>query len=175
MKTHKTKYLLFDKFGFHKNRLLKLLFLGLLIPFFSFGQEYGLEFAGQPVSKDQRTQLDLTPDGYLSFRNDFELSFSIQLRDIETATFGYIARIVDIDGNNIDLLFDSPGSQSLHVVYGQSLTHISVPDNGPDIYDQWTEIRLKYNIIDKTLQFDTPDTTILHSDVVFSGNGSQGT
>ena len=84
--------------------LLKLLLFCLFIPFSSFGQEYGLEFAGQPNSKDQRTKLDLNPEGYYSFRGEFELSFSIQLRDIQPATFGYIARIVDIDNQNIDII-----------------------------------------------------------------------
>ena len=144
--------------------LLKLLLFCLFIPFSSFGQEYGLEFAGQPNSKDQRTKLDLNPEGYYSFRGEFELSFSIQLRDIQPATFGYIARIVDIDNQNIDIIFDGPKSHSLHVVDGHSLTTISVPDNDPGIYDKWTEIRLKYNIKNKTLQFDTPDTSILHHD-----------
>ncbi len=119
--------------------------------------------------KDQRTQLDLSPEGYYSFRSEFELSFSIQLRDFGPANFGYIARIVDRDGQHIDIIFDSPESQSLHIVYGHAQNHISVPDNYPEIYDEWMEIGLKYNIKNKTLQFETPDTTIVLQGVVFSG------
>jgi len=141
----------------------------LFIPISSFGQEYGLEFSGKPVSKDRRTKLDLNPEGYFTFRNEFELSFSIQLRDILPGTFGYIARIVDKDDHNIDIIFDGPGSHSLHVVYGPSLIKITVPDNDPDIYEKWTEIRLKYNIKKKILHFSTPDTAILHHDIDLSG------
>ncbi|MCK5342259.1 MAG: hypothetical protein KAR20_02580, partial [Candidatus Heimdallarchaeota archaeon] len=141
----------------------------LFVPFSSFGQENGLEFAGKPESKDQRTKLDLNPEGYYTFHDEFELSFSIQLRDPQPATFGYIARIIDMDDQNIDIIFDGPESHSLHVIYGPSLTKITVPDNDPGIYDKWTEIRLKYNIKNNTLHFYTPDTSILHHDVDFSG------
>ena len=113
--------------------------------------------------------LDLNPGGYYSFKGEFELSFSLQLRGILPETFGYIARIVDIDGHNIDIIYSGPESHSLHVVYGHSLTDISVPENTPDIYNNWTEIRLKYNLKNKTLQFDTPDTSIIHHNVDFSG------
>jgi len=128
-----------------------------------------LEFAGQPNSKDKRTTLDLNPEGYYSFRGEFELSFSIKLREIMPITFGYIARIVDHEGKNIDIIFNGPQLHSLQVVYGQSLTNISVADNDPDIYEKWTEIRLKYNIREKTLHFVTPDTSILQQGIDFSG------
>lgn len=169
MKTYETIDYLVIISDSYRYWLLKLLLFFLFIPFSSFGQEYGLEFAGQPTSKDNRTNLDLNPEGYYSFRGEFELSFSIQLREIQPINFGYIARIVDIEGNNIDIIFNGPQSHSLQVVYGQSLTKISVPDNDPEIYEKWTEIRLNYNITDKKLHFYTPDTSILHYDVDFSG------
>ncbi len=153
---------------FYWHRLLRLLLFCLFIPLSSFGQEYGLEFAGQPVVKDQRTKLDLTPEGYYSFRYEFELSFSIRLRDMQPTIFGYIARIVDNEGNNVDIIFNGPQSQSLQVVYDQSLTDISVPDNDPDIYERWTEVSLKYDIKNKTLQFNTPDTSILQPGIDLS-------
>lgn len=139
------------------------------VSFFAYGQEYGLEFAAKPISKDHRTALELNPEGYYSFRGDFELSFSLQLRDMAPVTFGYIARIVDVEGQNIDIIFNGPESHSLQVVYGQSLTNITIPNNEPDIYEQWTEIKLRYEINEKTLYFETPDTSILHRDVDLSG------
>lgn len=154
--------------GFSENWLIVFLFC-LFIPFSSIAQEYGLEFAGKPSLKDQRTKLDLNPNGYFNFRGEFELSFNIRLRDMQPATFGYIARIVDIEGNNLDIIFDGPESHSLHVVYGQSSAKITVPDNDPDIYQKWTEVRLKYNIKDRSLFFTTPDTTIAKQGVDFSG------
>jgi len=155
--------------GSYRYRGWILVSIGMLISFCSYGQEYGLEFQAKPVSKDQRTKLDLHPEGYYSFRSDFEVAFSIQLRDAEPATFGYIARIVDDEGRNIDIIFNGPESHSLQVVYGQLLTDINIPDNDPDIYGKWTEIKLKYSLKDRTLHFDSGDTSILHRDIHFSG------
>ena len=155
--------------GSYRYWLLILMSVVVLISFSSYGQEYGLEFKAKPVSKDQRTKLDLHPVGYYSFQGDFELSFSIQLRNIEPVTFGYIARIIDIEGRNIDIIFNGPESHSLQIVYGQLLTDITIPNNDPDIYENWTEIRLKYSLKDKSLHFDAGDTSIVHHDIDFSG------
>ena len=145
-----------------------LLLCGLCISFVASGQEYGLEFAGQPVVKDLRTKLDLQPTGYYSFRGGFELSFSIQIRGIQPTTFGYIARIVDAEGNNVDIIFNGPQSHSLQVVYGESLTNISLPDNDPGIYEMWTLIRLKYDKRNRSLSLFTPDTSLVQKDIDIS-------
>ena len=84
MKAIRIINLIHPALGFFRHAPVMLLWLCIFIPTSSFGQEYGLEFAAQPISKDQRTKLDLNPEGFYSFRNDFELSFSIQLRDIES-------------------------------------------------------------------------------------------
>lgn len=128
-----------------------------------------MEFAAKPVSKDQRTMMDLNPDGFYVFRGDFELSFSIQMREQGPSTFGYIARIVDAEGRNIDIIYNSPESNSLQVIYGQSLTYISIPDNVPDIFEKWTEISLRYDILNKVLHFQTPDTSVSQENIDFSG------
>jgi len=169
MRAITTINLVSEKAGYKLHSLVILISLCFIFPFSSYGQEYGLEFAAKPISKDQRTKLDLNPDGYYSFRGDFELSFSIQMRDQGPATFGYIARIVDAEGRNIDIMFNGPESNSLQVIYGQSLTYITIPDNAPDIYEQWTEIRLKYDILNKALHFQTPDTSVSQQNVNFSG------
>ena len=169
MKAIRIINLLRPTLGLFRLAPILLLWLFIFTPIFSFGQEYGLEFAAKPISKDKRTKLDLNPDGFYSFRNDFELSFSIQMRDIETTTFGYIARIVDAEDRNIDIIFNGPESQSLQVVYGKSLTNINIPSNAPEIFENWTEIRLSYDIGNKTLDFHTADTSISQTNVEFSG------
>ena len=158
-----------EKVGYNLNRLAILVSFCFIFPFSSYGQEYGLEFAAKPISKDQRTKLDLNPDGFYFFRGNFELSFSIQLRNQEPSTFGYIARIVDAEGRNIDIMFNGPESNSLQVIYGQSLTYITIPDNAPDIYEKWIEISLRYDILNKSLHFQTSDTSVSQQNVDFSG------
>jgi two-component SAPR family response regulator len=169
MKAIRIINLLHAAWGLFRHAPTRLLWLCMFIPISSFGQEYGLEFAAQPISKDQRTKLDLNPEGFYSFRNDFELSFSIQLRDIERMTFGYIARIVDAEDRNIDIIYNGPESHGLQVVYGKSLTNITIPGNAPEIFENWTEIRLRYDLLNKALHFQTPDTSISQANIDFSG------
>ncbi len=132
-------------------------------------QEYGLGFAGKPNSKDRRTQLNLSPDGYFSLGNDFELSFQIRIRDGQTITFGYICRIVDENNNHVDLIFNGPKSNSIQVVHGNERTGISVPDPDSTIYKKWVEIRIKYNGKDHLLEFTTPDTSLTEPEIHLAG------
>ncbi|MCU0473129.1 MAG: hypothetical protein MUC93_07155 [Bacteroidales bacterium] len=169
MNIYTAKYQVITTSWFLRSLFIILLSFCSFIPFSSFGQQYGLEFAGQPFSKDQRTMLVLNPEGYYSFHDEFELSFSIQIRDSLIVNFGYIARITDINDRLIDIIFDGPKSHSLHVVYGPSHKIISIPDNNPVIYEKWIELRLKYSKKNNTLQFSTPDTVILDHNVDFSG------
>ncbi|MFC2115933.1 hypothetical protein ACFLTU_05630, partial [Bacteroidota bacterium] len=62
------------------------------------------------------------------------------------------------ESNNIDIIYNSPESNSLQVIYGQELTNISIPDNFPEIYENWTEIK-----------FDTPDTSLVDTEIDFDG------
>ncbi len=60
-------------------------------------------------------------------------------------------------GTDDGIIFNGPESHSLQVVYGQSSTSITIPDNDPDIYEKWINIKLKYDIKNKTLYFNTSD------------------
>jgi DNA-binding SARP family transcriptional activator len=123
-------------------------------------QEYGLGFAGQPNSKDRRTQLNLFPESYFSFNNTFELSFQLRIRDERFTPFGYVFRIVDINDNNVDLIFNGPRSSTLQVVYGNTLTSISVPFTDSTIYKDWNTVSLRFNLKEQSVQLITPDTIL---------------
>jgi len=128
------------------------LFFGFSIAFFlpesSFSQSYGLGFNGQEFSKDLRTGVDLSPAGYLSFNHEFELSFKMLLRPNVKMYFGYIARIIDKQGRNIDLIFNyrSIDSSAIEVVCGQKLTKISFYADIHKLCNTWTEFRLKIDL-----------------------------
>jgi two-component SAPR family response regulator len=137
--------------------------------FFAQHYEYGLGFFGSDAVKDKRTKLDLNHSGYYSFSGEFELSFFMQLQPSRRAHFGYVARIIDKDNNNIDVIYNGPESNSLQIIYGQELTDISIPDVYPGIFDSWTELRLKVNLKNRSIQFSTPDTTLVDPDIDLNG------
>jgi len=74
--------------------------------------DYGLAFASHEVTKDQRTSLNLSPDGPFHIHEDFELKFDISYQRLTNA-FGYILRIVANDSLNIDLV-SSPEHSEFH-------------------------------------------------------------
>jgi len=151
------------------NRLAPLIILFLLLAGTAFSQEYGLAFKGQPHSKDRRTQLDLNPGAYFAFSGEFELSFLLRIRKDSLTAYGYVCRIIDEHGNNVDLLFNGPKRNSLQVVHGDVFSSIIVPDPDSGLYKAWKEIRMTFNLKDQALVFSTPDTTLMEQKVPLSG------
>ena len=72
---------------------------------FSQVTDYGLTFNGQGFKLDDRTQLNLTKNNSLNFKNNFELEFDVRFNQ-KKQVYGYIFRIIN-DENNIDLLISN--------------------------------------------------------------------
>jgi len=121
-------------------------------------QSYGLGFSGQGFSKDQRTGIDLSPKGYLSLSNNFELTFQMQLRPNARMYFGYMVRIIDKDGKNVDLIFNSSGINAsfIEVVCGQKLTRMSFKADVVKLCSTWTEFRLKFDLKNNIASLSSP-------------------
>ncbi len=137
------------RMGNHLNRILKgfALLIGIILLFGEvvYSQSYGLGFNGQEFSKDLRTGIDLSPKGYLSLANNFELVFKMQLRPNARMYFGYLVRVIDKSGKNVDLIFNyrNIDSSSIEVVCGQKQTKISLKADAGKFCTAWTEFRLK--------------------------------
>ncbi len=161
------------KYHFYKFRsyCLWIFLLGFYLHSTSplYAQEYGLEFIGAKSTKDKRTKLDLNPEGFFSFNDEFELSFKLHLLKTIPESFGYVVRIIDEDDKNIDLVYDGPGSHSLKIIYGQEYTGISVPDAIMGGYDKWKEVRLEININKGFLKLYAADTSFVYSEINLNG------
>jgi two-component SAPR family response regulator len=134
------------------NQLIRIrkgfaLIIGVILIFgeVAYSQSYGLGFNGQEFSKDLRTGIDLSPKGYLSLANNFELVFKMQLRPNARMYFGYLVRVIDKSGKNVDLIFNHSNidSSSIEVVCGQKQTKISLKADAGKFSTSWTEFRLK--------------------------------
>ena len=140
-----------------------VLWILFLASFKSFSQSYGLGFNGQDYSKDLRTGLDLSPNGFISFQDDAELRFKISLRPSVKMYFGFIVRVIDDKGQNVDLVFNfsSLDASSIEVVTGQNLSGISVTADLNGMRNNWTEFRLKFNYKKKTVSLSLPEIGFL--------------
>ncbi len=79
---------------------------------------------------DKRTELNITPDDFLKFYNEFEISFDFKaIRKIPNSNaglFGYIFRIINSNNEKIDLLSTPDPHIELNLILGKSNKKITV-------------------------------------------------
>jgi DNA-binding SARP family transcriptional activator len=152
-----------------KNELIyqKLIFLFLLISAYVLesysvsSQTYGLKFNSSDYTIENRTELNLTPDDYLKFRDEFEISFDYKATRLVPNSgiglFGYVFRIINDQDHNIDLLSTPTPVIGLNMVLGRSNTIIPI-DYPAESIDNWIKIRVKFLLAEDRLIVYTPDT-----------------
>ena len=137
------------------------------------GQSYGLKFNGKNYSLDNRTGLNLSPDGYLSFQNDFEISFDHKASRINSNSnnglFGYVLRVVNRDNYNIDVLSSAKNGNrgfELNIVLGKldSIVPIQFPKSS---VEKWMQLKIKFNLSEDQIVFYTPDTIYTQKNIGF--------
>ena len=117
--------------------------------------DYGLAFASHEVTKDQRTSLNLSPDGPFRIREDFELKFDISYQRLTNA-FGYILRIIANDSLNIDLV-SSPEHSEFHDL------NLIIKDSPIKLHYDFDEIHMKpeeWNQVSIALSFKSNRITL---------------
>jgi two-component SAPR family response regulator len=120
----------------------------------------GLGFYSYGKSKDLRTGLNLTPDKLLPVKDEFELSFSFNLRSNESQYFGYVFRL--ISGNkNIDLIFNYDGINSTYFTFvqGQKLL-LKIKTEFSELCSDWTDFRFVFDIKNNKIDIILPDTSL---------------
>jgi hypothetical protein len=91
-----------------------LLFILLLLGYFissAGAQSYGLMFSSFEVVQEKRTCLDLSDGKPFCLQQNFDLSFELSFVRNRPTYFGYIFRLINNSGQNIDLLYNPVNSQ----------------------------------------------------------------
>jgi len=133
----------------------------------TYAQEYGLNFKGQNYLLDERTSLELSPEQFINAQDEFELNFKLKL-DFENKenTFGYIFRIINKEGRNIDLINSSFKKDQLSLVIGNTETGLPIKDKS--LYNnKWTTVRLKFLLREKKILFSLNNNTLNKKTVAF--------
>jgi len=158
---------------FNQNCFICFFWFGLVFALFSlpgiaFTQTYGLKFQTHDVVLDKRTELNLSPDEFFSFHDEFEISFDYKIEllkpDDYSGLFGYIFRTISGDNNNIDLLITPTPTINLNLVVGKTNSIIQV---GSPIkaLDNWVNLRIKFLLNEDRLIFYTPDTFYVQENI----------
>ncbi|MCX6326905.1 MAG: hypothetical protein NT144_09715 [Bacteroidia bacterium] len=141
----------------------------------AFPQIYGLKFQNHDVVLDKRTELNLSPDRFLNFNGEFEISFDFNIYLLKpndySGLFGYIFRIISRENNNIDLLISPNPTINLNLVIGRtdSVIHIGSINNA---LDGWINLRVKFLLNEDRLIFYTPDSFYVQENVGFKRDDS---
>lgn len=128
-------------------RVFKVSFAALLLFALSlgnsFGQEnYGLSFNSFNVSQENRTSVEIGREQAICLDSVAELSFEFRFLPNKTTYYGYIFRLINDAGQNIDLIYN-PKDDIFNVVGGAAFTDINFRLPKEIIYDQWTKISFR--------------------------------
>ena len=136
-------------------RVFLLLATLFFVSFFLCAQNnYGLRFKSKEVVKKDRTGLDLTKNGSISYNTTFEIKFDLSFREYEG--FGYIFRLKELISNNqIDLICKlDEASPGLYLVSNKKETEAKIDFshilNQPK--NEWNELQAKFNADSGTIQ-----------------------
>jgi len=155
---------------FPKNKFLTLFILltYILLGQKLFSQTYGLKFNAQNVTLDKRTELNLFPNDFMKFQDEFEITFDYNSARINSNSssglFGYVFRIINKEDKNIDLLSTPTPYVSLNLVIGKS--NVIIPTRYHlDWLNNWIKLRIKFILSEDRLIFYTPDTFYVQNNV----------
>ncbi len=155
-------------------RLIQL-FAFVIIYNVALSQTYGLKFQSHDVVLDKRTELNLSPDQFLNFRDEFEISFDYRINfqkpNDNSGFFGYVFRVISQENYNIDLLITPTPSIKLNLVIGKndSIIQIDFPDNA---IDNWASLRVKFLLNEDRLIFYTQDNFYVQENIGLKSDDS---
>ena len=150
---------------------INLFFTAFLFFSISFSQEYGLSFKGQEYSLDDRTELNITPEHYLKLNDHFQLSFDLKV-DVQAKKplFGYVVRIINESGENIDLMFtNDPNKGILNLIIGNSQSVIKIDDFNLK-NNKWVNINLNFLLLKGIMQISVAKEDYIEESINFKPN-----
>lgn len=133
-------------------------FTGITILFISlfsnqvFSQSTGLLFYGQEHVANDRTSLALFSQKPCKTTNHFNIEFDFALEKNYQSYFGYILRILNSEGKNIDLILENNKNSNLltlNLIVGENEPILSLPLSKDYLY-QWKKVKIDFDIVNKT-------------------------
>ena len=107
--------------------------------------QYGLKFKSYEVEKERRTSLILTPDKPISLPEIYSVSFDLNFHSSGKDPFGYVFRMIDDDGRDINMLLGIDKNTMINrLVFTYSSTEIlskTFDEMGME-FDKWHRIEV---------------------------------
>ena len=103
-----------------------------------------MKFSGHEVPLDQRSGLELTPDGPLNARGSVELEFYLKFDPGQESYFGYIFRMIAGD-INIDLVHGEvrENPNNFELIIGDRTSRIAFSKNIDSLSENWLHLQFR--------------------------------
>nr|WP_321355970.1 hypothetical protein [uncultured Draconibacterium sp.] len=126
-------------------------FFVLSLVFKSNANEHrGVFFKSKEVSLENRTGIDLTEDGTITYQNSFSIEFDILFRDLDER-YGYVLQLKETnDGHQFDLIYNIDGRfPDLFVVLDKKETNLQMALSREQIelVNRWHKFRLTVDAV----------------------------
>jgi len=111
-------------------------------------QSFGLGFNSHDKLKEERTELNLTPEKPLHFKGRFKLSFDLNLRTHLNQGYGYVVRIIHNDTINIDVVYKinyKDHKWNFYLVLGQQTAAGSYYIDEGIQSNEWIKFEIEFN------------------------------
>lgn len=149
---------------FSLNRVLfrRFLVIGALLCTYASGsvsgQYYGMQFAAHDYSLDQRSGLDLTPDGPLPLKDNLDLQFYLRFDPDHESYFGHVFRLI-VGDQNIDLVHGIvPGNpNNLELIIGSTTSKIVFHIPLEVLMQEWTKFRFELDFKNEKIRCQVKD------------------
>ena len=129
---------------------------------------YGLNFKSHEVNKDDRTSLDLLPDGFLKLSKGYTLEFDLKLTN-SNHTYGYIFRIIANDTTSLDMTSYLGNNRINFILNGIHNTKASseYKYERKQLEGKWVNVKIEvragsvtFSIDGEEILIDTPDNSL---------------
>ncbi|WP_295116887.1 kelch repeat-containing protein [uncultured Chitinophaga sp.] len=114
----------------------------LLCPAAVTAQSHGLIFSSFEAVQEKRTSLDLGAGSPVCVFGEMDLSFELSFLPDRLTYFGYIFRLINNKGENIDLVYSADG---FNLIVGDARTNIRFSIPKETLERRWNKFRLRYN------------------------------
>lgn len=135
------------------NKRKIIILLGLLLAYINFANgfnksniSYGLTFQSHTVNQDQRTSLNLNPNGELKFAPGYSLHFEL-MPEKATQTYGYVFRFIVNDTLSLDFISNFNLQKMNFVISNQqgTLNNLEFTNIGKENQSKWFKIKITFN------------------------------
>lgn len=137
-------------------------------------QYYGMQFAAHDYLLEQRSGLDLTPEGPLPFKDQLDLQFYLRFDPDHESYFGPVYRII-IGDQNIDLVHsidpDNPNPNNFELIIHGKTSKIAFHIPLEELVQDWTKLSFEFDFKNKQVSCQVKDTILLDALGEFNEKG----